>query len=83
MIYYFHMEKKPITESKTVQNSTATGSIPAIALAIVVVAKWLKIEVPFEEVMIVMTAVAVVGVAAWQIIERWRVGDLYLFNKPE
>lgn len=76
------METKPITESKTVQNATATGSIPAIALAVVVVAKWLKIEVPFEEVLIVLTALATVVVAIWQIIERFNVGDLYLFNKP-
>lgn len=77
------MEIKPIHASKTVQNSAATGSLASIALAIVVVAKWFNIEVPFEEVMIVVTAAAIVVVAIWQIIERFKVGDLYLFNKPK
>ena len=77
------MEIKPIHASKTVKNSAATGSLASIALAIVVIAKWFNVEVPFEEVMIVVTAVAIVVVAIWQIIERFRVGDLYLFNKPK
>lgn len=77
------MEIKPIHTSKTVKNSAATGSLASIALAIVVVAKWFNIEVPFEEVMIVVTAAAIVVVAIWQIVERFKVGDLYLFNKPK
>lgn len=77
------METKPIYQSRTVQGSAATGSLATVALAIVVVAKWFKVEVPFEEVAIVLTALAILGVAVMQIVGRWKVGDLHLFTKPE
>jgi hypothetical protein len=76
------METKPIFESQTVKNSATTGSIATIALAIVVIAKWTGIQVPFEEVAIVLTALAIIGVAVMQIVTRWKVGDLHLFTKP-
>lgn len=76
------METKSIYQSKTMQSSAATGSLATVALAIVVVAKWFKVEIPFEEVAIVLTALAILGVAVMQAVGRWKVGDLHLSTKP-